>query len=95
MKLTHFSVPFERAAEWGEAHPDLMSDFFEKASKRGGKNHGALIGEGKFVGLDEWPSREAYEAYREDVSEAWDAFERDLGITIRDEFWDFQGPRAH
>lgn len=94
MKLTHFDVPFEKAAEWGEAHPELMSKFFAKASKHGGKHHGALLGEGKFVGLDEWPSREAYETYRDEVSEAWGIFERDLGIDIRDEFWEFQGPHS-
>lgn len=78
MKLTHFPTSWEAVEAWGEANPDLLAEFFAKATAAGGKTHGALIGDGKFIGLNEWPSREVYDAYRDEVSEAWGTFERDV-----------------
>lgn len=90
MKLTTFPTSWEAVEAWGKANPDLMAEFFDKATAAGGKTHGSLIGDGEFIGLNEWPSREAYDAYRRDVDEAWTTFEHDLGITIKDDFWEFK-----
>ncbi len=85
--FTMFRVPSAQANAVREANPGVMEPIRNAMEKFGGKFVLRLEHENEFVDMDEWPSLEAYQAFKAEAQSAIDAFEAALGTTSAEEIW--------
>lgn len=95
MTLVHVPVAYEAAQKAMEAHPDILAPIMAAVEKYGGSIAGHLIGDGKFVALDVWPSHEAYAGFKAEAGDAIAEWNLKLGVTAPPEdVWEFDPPPA-
>jgi quinol monooxygenase YgiN len=87
MVMIRFPVGLEAQREL-EATTDLMEPIREVAGRHRPTSHRRLYAEGAFVDLDEWPDRDAYEAFRREADDAIRAYEAHLGVASEATVWD-------
>ncbi|TDD96330.1 hypothetical protein [Actinomadura rubrisoli] len=69
-------------------NPHLLGAVRPLLEKHGGRFLFRLLGDGEFTDYDEYPSREAYAAFKAEAQPAIDAFEAALGVSSTDEVRD-------
>lgn len=84
---------FEACVAVIEAHPEWMSTFMEASEKYGVKGHGHLLGDNKFIGLSEFPDREAYANFQSAMRDVLEKLDEELGVTTVEEVWEFDPPQ--
>ena len=86
MVIIHFPAALE-AQERLEASTDLMGPIGEIARKHGALSHRRIYRDDEFLDIDEFPSEEAYRAFRLEATPAIDTYEAALGVRSTDELW--------
>lgn len=86
--LIRFPVPFEIAIAVYESRPDLMQPIMELIGKHGLISHETLIGDGEFMDIDVFPSREAHAAFKAEAAPHIAAYEEALGASSVETVWE-------
>lgn len=82
-----FPVPPAQANAAMAANPGTLEPLGAAMEKFGGKFFVRLEHENEFIDMDEWPSMEAYQAFKGEAQPVIDAFEAALGTTSTEEIW--------
>lgn len=70
-----------------EQSTELMRPIGEIARRHGAISHRRIYRDSEFLDFDEFPSEEAYHAFRAEAGRAIDAYEEALGVRSTDDLW--------
>jgi hypothetical protein len=87
-----FPMTSDEATRIATENPHLLEAIEPIMEKHGGRFLFRLIGDGGFADYDEYPSREAYAAFKAEAQPAIDEFEAALGVASTDEVRDVLRP---
>lgn len=79
MVVIRFPVPHSAVAEWASRNGELLTPIIKLFEKHGRISHRAVTSGSEFLDFDEWPSAEAYAAFKAEAGPYIEKFEADLG----------------
>jgi len=88
MVIIRFPVPHHKVVAWAKANKHFLEPIGVLFKKHGRISHRAATTEDEFVDFDEWPSREAYAAFKAEAGPYIDAFETAFGHRSSDMIYD-------
>lgn len=88
MVQIRFPVPFTTVAAWAEKNSALLAPIEELFKKHGRISQRVITAENEFIDLDEWPSREAYAAFKAEAALHIEQFESAFGHRSTDTIYD-------
>ncbi|MCB1272966.1 MAG: hypothetical protein KDB25_01025 [Leucobacter sp.] len=88
----HVLIDFPISAEQNDAllaeRPELIEPIGKLLVKHGALSHARLKGEGRYIDIDVFPSREVYHAFKAEAQPYIDAYEGALGVRSVDTIWE-------
>ena len=88
MVVIRFPVAHSIVVEWAKKNSQLLDPIVDLFAKHGRISHRAVTSENEFLDFDEWPSREAYAAFKAEAGPAIEAFESAFGHASTDTIYD-------
>lgn len=88
MVQIYFPVAFPTLAAWAEKNGSLLAPIDELFKKHGRISQRVITGKEEFIDLDEWPSREAYAAFKTEAGPHIERFEQAFGHRSSDAIYD-------
>lgn len=89
MVLIRFPVAHAQVVDWAKKNHELLAPIGALFEKHGRISQKVITRENEFVDLDEWPSREAYAAFKAEALPFIEAFEAAFGHRSTDTIYDF------
>jgi hypothetical protein len=90
MVLIRFPCPHAEVVAWAEKNGALLAPIGQLFEKHGRIGQRVILGENEFIDLDEWPSREAYAAFKAEAGPHIEAFESSFGHRSVDTVYDIR-----
>lgn len=88
MVVVRFPVPRQQLLDWAKDNLELLLPIRALFEKHGRISHLVVTSENEFLDLDEWPSREAYAAFKAEAGAMIEVFESTFGHRSTDAIYD-------
>jgi len=88
MVVIRFPVHYSAIVAWAEENKELLAPIGDLFKKHGRISHRAASADNEFVDFDEWPSREAYAAFKAEAGPHIEKFETAFGHRSTDTIYD-------
>lgn len=88
MVMIRFPVPFSAIVDWAGKNSEKLAPIEALFKKHGRISQRVIGGADFFIDLDEWPSREAYAAFKAEAGPHIEVFETAFGHASTDEVMD-------
>ena len=90
MVLIRFPCNHQVVVDWAAKNGELLAPIGALFEKHGRIGQRVILGENEFIDLDEWPSREAYAAFKAEAGPYIEAFESAFGHRSTDIVYDIR-----
>lgn len=84
MVVIRFPVAHSVVVEWAQKNAELLAPINALFAKHGRISHRAVTSATEFLDFDEWPSREAYAAFKAEAGPVIETFEKTFGHASTD-----------
>lgn len=89
MVVVRFPVPRQQLMDWAKDNIELLAPIRSLFEKHGRISHRVISNDTEFLDLDEWPSRDAYAAFKAEAGSMIEKFESAFGHRSTDAIYDF------
>ena len=89
--VVRFPVPRQTLLDWAKDNIELLAPIRALFEKHGRISHRVISSETEFLDLDEWPSRDAYAAFKAEAGPMIEVFESTFGHRSTDAIYDLVG----
>jgi len=88
MVVIRFPTSHSAVVAWAEKNQELLEPIGALFKKHGRISHRAATTDSEFVDFDEWPSREAYAAFKAEANPHIEKFETAFGFRSTDTIYE-------